>query len=141
MKNTKNMLAATFITGAVFAGFINNAVGQDGNTVRPFRVNVPEEKLLDLKRRILATQWPEKENVKDQSQGVQLATMQALAKYWTTTYDWRKVESRLNALPQFITTIDGVDIHFVHVRSKYKNALPIRAWLNLALPFHCVPFI
>ena len=78
-----------------------------------------------LKRRILATKWPEQEIVKDESQGVQLATMQALAKYWATDYDWRKVEARLNALPQFITTIDGVDIHFIHVRSKHKNALPV----------------
>lgn len=93
--------------------------------IRPFHVQVPEEKLTDLKKRILATQWPEREIVKDESQGVQLATMKALAHYWATDYDWRKVEARLNALPQFITNIDGVDIHFIHVRSKHKNALPV----------------
>jgi pimeloyl-ACP methyl ester carboxylesterase len=97
-----------------------------GEEVRPFnQVHVPEEKLADLKRRISTMQWPEKETVADQSQGVQLATMQALAKYWATDYDWRKVEAKLNVLPQFITEIDGLDIHFIHVRSKHKNALPV----------------
>jgi len=94
-------------------------------SIRPFQVHIPEEKLLDLKRRISATQWPEKEIVNDGSQGVQLATMKALAQYWATDYDWRKIEQRLNALPQFVTNIDGVDIHFIHVRSKHKNALPV----------------
>jgi hypothetical protein len=97
----------------------------DENSVRPFHFNAPEAALVDLKRRIAATRWPDKETVADASQGVQLATMQALAKYWAKDYDWRKCEAKLNALPQFITTIDGVDIHFIHVRSKNANALPI----------------
>jgi pimeloyl-ACP methyl ester carboxylesterase len=125
MKKSKSMIADTIITGAVIAASGLGARAQTTNVIRPFHVNVPGEKLADLKRRILGTQWPEKENVKDASQGVQLATMKALAKYWATEYDWRKVEAKLNALPQFITTIDGVDIHFIHVRSKEKNALPI----------------
>src|SRR5215475_297484 len=95
------------------------------DAIRPFRINIPEAKLVDLRRRIAATQWPEKETVEDQSQGVQLATIQKLAHYWATQYDWRKVEARLNALPQFITGIDGLDIHFIHVRSKHENALPL----------------
>jgi pimeloyl-ACP methyl ester carboxylesterase len=93
--------------------------------IRPFHINVPEEQLADLRRRIKATRWPEKELVPDATQGVQLATVQALAKYWATDYDWRKVEARLNALPQFVTNIDGLDIHFIHVRSKNPNALPV----------------
>ena len=93
--------------------------------MRPFRVSIPEEALVDLRRRIAATQWPDKETVADHSQGVPLATMQELARYWATEYDWRKAEARLNALPQFITEIDGLDIHFIHVRSKHKNALPL----------------
>ena len=94
-------------------------------TIRPFKVNVPDEELADLRRRILATRWPEREPVADSSQGVQLATMQKLAHYWATDYDWRKVEAKLNALPQFLTEIDGLDINFVHVRSKHENALPV----------------
>src|ERR671910_505208 len=93
--------------------------------VRPFRIDVPEEDLVDLRRRIAATQWPDKETVADESQGVQLATMQELARYWATDYDWRKCEAKLNALPQFITEIDGLDIHFIHVRSNHENALPL----------------
>jgi pimeloyl-ACP methyl ester carboxylesterase len=93
--------------------------------VRPFRIDVPEEDLGNLRRRIAATQWPEKETVADQSQGVQLATMQELARYWATDYDWRNVEEKLNALPQFITEIYGLDIHFIHVRSKHEDALPL----------------
>jgi hypothetical protein len=89
--------------------------------VRPFRINVPEEELVDLRRRILATRWPDKETIADQSQGVPLATMQALARYWATEYDWRTCEATLNALPQFITEIDGLDIHFIHVRSKHGS--------------------
>jgi len=99
--------------------------GADKDAIRPFQVSIPEEALVDLRRRILATQWPEKETVADQSQGVPLATMRELARYWATDYDWRKVESKLKALPQFITNIDGLDIHFIHVRSKEKNALPL----------------
>ncbi len=93
--------------------------------VRPFSIDVPEEALVELRRRIEGTQWPEKETVADESQGVPLATMQELARYWATDYDWRKVEARLNALPQFITEIDGLDIHFIHVRSEHENALPL----------------
>ena len=99
------------------------ATGDD--TVRPFSAHFPDADLADLRRRIVATRWPEKETVSDVTQGVQLATMQKLAHYWATDYDWRKVEARLNALPQFITTIDGLDIHFIHVRSKHANALPV----------------
>ena len=97
----------------------------EATAIRPFQVSVPEAELTELRRRINATTWPEKEPVTDFSQGVQLATMQKLARYWATEYDWRKVEARLNALPQFITEIDGLDIHFIHVRSKHENALPL----------------
>ena len=97
----------------------------DKTAIRPFHVNVPEAELTELRRRINATKWPERETVTDASQGVQLATIQALARYWATDYDWRKIEAKLNALPQFITEIDGLDIHFIHVRSKHENALPL----------------
>ena len=97
----------------------------DTTAIRPFRVEVPEEELADLRRRITATKFPERETVNDASQGVQLATMQALARYWATEYDWRKCEARLNAVPQFLTEIDGLDIHFIHVRSRHDNALPL----------------
>jgi pimeloyl-ACP methyl ester carboxylesterase len=100
-----------------------NAAGKDA--IRPFHVEFPDEALADMKRRIVAMRWPPKELVADQSQGVQLATLQKLARAWATDYDWRKAEAKLNALPNFITTIDGVDIHFIHVRSKQPNALPI----------------
>ena len=95
----------------------------DKNAIRPFHVNIPEAELTELRRRINATKWPERETVTDASQGVQLATTQALARYWATDYDWRKIEAKMNALPQFITEIDGLDIHFIHVRSKHENAL------------------
>jgi pimeloyl-ACP methyl ester carboxylesterase len=97
----------------------------DTNTIRSFHVNVPEAELTELRRRINATKWPDRETVADATQGVQLATIQALARHWGTEYDWRKCEARLNALPQFITEIDGLDIHFIHVRSKHENALPL----------------
>jgi pimeloyl-ACP methyl ester carboxylesterase len=93
--------------------------------IRPFQVEIPEEELAELRRRIKATRWPSKELVADRSQGVQLATLQALARYWTTEYDWRKCEARLNALPQFTTQIDGVDVHFIHVKSAHEDALPL----------------
>jgi hypothetical protein len=93
--------------------------------IRPFHVNFSDEQLADLRWRVAATKWPERELVSDATQGVQLATMQKLAHYWATDYDWRKVEARLNALPQFVTTIDGLDIHFIHVRSKNPHALPV----------------
>ena len=93
--------------------------------IRPFTINIPEEALDNLRQRILDTRWPSNELVEDRSQGVQLATLQALASYWTTDYDWRTVEAKLNALPQFVTEIDGLDIHFIHVRSRHENALPL----------------
>ena len=97
----------------------------DAPGIQPFRVNVPDEELAAMRRRITATRWPTKELVPDRSQGVQLATMQELARYWTSEYDWRKCEARLNALPQFTTEIDGVEIHFIHVESRHENALPL----------------
>jgi pimeloyl-ACP methyl ester carboxylesterase len=102
-----------------------NELSVDNTAIRPFTFTAPEADLVELRRRITATVWPERETVSDGSQGVQLATIQALAKYWATDYDWRKVEAKLNALPQFITEIDGLDIHFIHVRSKHANALPV----------------
>ena len=93
--------------------------------IRPFQVSVPDEDLADLRRRIDAYRWPEREPVDDDSQGVQLATMEELARYWATEHEWRKVEARLNALPQFMTEIDGLDIHFIHVRSPQPDALPL----------------
>jgi pimeloyl-ACP methyl ester carboxylesterase len=97
----------------------------EGTSVRPFAVHFPQDSLDSLRRRIAGTQWPERETVADQSQGVPLATMQELARYWATKYDWRRVEAKLNALPQFMTEIDGLDIHFIHVRSQHPNALPL----------------
>ena len=93
--------------------------------IRPFLVNIPDEALEDLRRRIADTNWPEKETVADQSQGVPLAMIQKLARYWMTDYDWRTVEANLNALPQFITEIDGLDIHYIHVRSQHEDAMPL----------------
>jgi Epoxide hydrolase N terminus len=101
------------------------ATAVEGDAIRSFRINIPEEQLVDLRRRIAATRWPDKETVADESQGAQLAKLQQLVRYWGSGYDWRKAEARLNALPQFITTIDGVDIHFIHVRSRHPNVLPI----------------
>jgi len=94
-------------------------------SIRPFKVEVPQAALDDLRRRIAATRWPDKETVADRSQGAQLAKLQELVRYWGSTYDWRKAEAKLNAFPQFVTTIDGVDIHFIHVRSRHRNALPL----------------
>lgn len=101
------------------------AVVADRTSIRPFHYKASEADLADLRRRIKATRWPERETVKDDTQGVQLATTRKLAEYWATDYDWRKIEAKLNALPQFITEIDGLDIHFIHVRSKHPNALPV----------------
>jgi len=95
------------------------------SSIRPFKVSIPEEALTEMRRRIAATQWPEKETVQDESQGVPLATMRELAQYWSTDYDWRKAEAKLNALPQFVTNIDGLDIHFIHARSKHPGAMPL----------------
>jgi len=110
-------------TGATTAAQAGGATGD--TSVRPFQVNIPDEAIEDLRRRIAATRWPSRELVADRSQGVQLATVQELARYWTSDYDWRKCEARLNALPQFTTEIDGVEIHFIHVRSRHENALPL----------------
>jgi pimeloyl-ACP methyl ester carboxylesterase len=101
------------------------APAAESDAIRPFRINVPEADLVDLRRRVLMTRWPDRETVADQSQGVQLARLQELVRYWGTDYDWRKIEAKLNALPQFVTTIDGADIHFIHVRSGLPNALPV----------------
>ncbi len=98
---------------------------ETASDIRPFQVDIPEQALDDLRRRIAATQWPEKETVADESQGVPLAMIQQLARYWATDYDWRACEARLNALPQFITELDGLDIHFLHVRSQHEDALPL----------------
>jgi Epoxide hydrolase N terminus len=111
-------------TNAQAAGAAATAPADD-KSIRPFQFHAPDEALADLRRRIAATKWQERETVTDASQGVQLATMRELARCWQTDYDWRKVEARLNALPQFMTNIDGVDIHFIHVRSKHPNALPV----------------
>ena len=102
-----------------------SSTAETASGIHPFHVDIPEEKLTDLHRRIAATNWPEKETVADASQGVPLATMQELARYWATDYDWRKCEAQLNTLPQFMTEIDGLDIHFIHVRSKHEDALPL----------------
>ena len=109
---------------AVLAGQCVPASATDA-AIRPFQVHVPEAALVDLRRRIADTRWPDKETVTDRSQGNQLGKLQEIVRYWGTDYDWRKVEARLNALPMFMTEIDGVDIHFIHVRSRYENALPL----------------
>jgi hypothetical protein len=104
---------------------VTTAGSVGATAVRPFRVEVPEAEVAELRRRIAATRWPSNELVNDRSQGVQSATIQAIARYWTSEYDWRKGEARLNALPQFTTEIDGVEIHFIHVKSRHENALPL----------------
>src|SRR4029450_228388 len=104
---------------------VMSSAAETAINIRPFEVKIPEEELAELRRRIEATRWPSKELVADRSQGVQLATLQELARYWTTDYDWRKAEAKLNALPQFMTEIDGVGIHFIHVKSRHENALPL----------------
>jgi pimeloyl-ACP methyl ester carboxylesterase len=114
-----------------------SAVAED-KSIRPFHINVPEEQLVDLRKRIAATRWPDKETINDESQGIRLAEMQALVRYWGTDYDWRKGEAKLNALPEFVTTIDGVDIQFIHVRSRESNALPLiltHGWPGSPLEF------
>ena len=103
----------------------STAAPASSDAIRPFRINFPDSALVDLRQRIEDTRWPDKETVTDASQGVPLALMQKLARYWATEYDWRKIEARLKALPNFITEIDGLDIHFIHVRSKHKGALPL----------------
>jgi pimeloyl-ACP methyl ester carboxylesterase len=132
MKKTKKILAGTMLTVAlVLQGIIANAQGvssvaiKPGETIRPFRVNISNASLKDLRKRVQETRWPDQETVADQSQGAKLSRLQGLVQYWGKSYDWKKAEAKLNAYPQFITTIDGVDIHFIHVRSKESNALPI----------------
>jgi pimeloyl-ACP methyl ester carboxylesterase len=121
-----SLLAAATALGIVaFAGQGTSASAASDATIRPFQVHVPEAVLVDLRARIAATRWPDRETVNDQSQGIQLAKLQELVRYWGTGYDWRKAEAKLNALPQFVTNIDGLDIHFIHVRSKHPNALPV----------------
>jgi pimeloyl-ACP methyl ester carboxylesterase len=119
------VLAASAAAGAAGVLPTQASAAADANAIRPFRIETPKEALVDLNRRIVATRWPEKETVADQSQGVQLATIQKLARYWATEYDWHKCEAKLKAHPNFITEIDGLDIHFIHVRSKHENALPL----------------
>src|SRR5436190_7089909 len=121
----RELLAATVAAGAASLLSAKLSLAAEDASIRPFHISVPEEQLVDLRRRIAATRWPEKETVTDASQGVQLATTEKLARYWASEHDWRKVEARLNALPQFITGIDGLDIHFIHVRSKHEKALPL----------------
>ena len=120
-------LVTTSIAAAGAASILSTklATAAGDDAIRPFRVNISEEQLVDLRRRLNATRWPDRETIADQSQGVPLARLQELVRYWGADYDWRKFETRLNALPQFVTTIDGVDIHFIHVRSRHPNALPV----------------
>src|SRR3712207_5330850 len=121
----RSVLASSAAVGAVGLLRGQSVAASEGNINRSFSFEIQEEALLDLRRRITATRWPDRETVTDQSQGVQLATMRELARYCATDYDWRKCEAKLNALPQFITEIDGLDIHFIHVRSKHEDALPL----------------
>ena len=122
--NRRDVLA-TSVAAAAIGLLPGQLAAADDSTIRPFKINVSEQVIVDLRRRLAATRWPDKETVTDQSQGVQLAKLQEHVGYWGIGYDWRKVEARLNALPQFMTTIDGVDIHFIHVRSRHQNALPL----------------
>jgi pimeloyl-ACP methyl ester carboxylesterase len=121
----RSVLAGSAALGAIGLLDIVPVAASDDETIRPFRVNIPEEQLAKLRRRIAATEWPDRETVNDRSQGIQLSKLQELVRYWGTEYDWRKGEAKLNALPQFITRIDGLDIHFIHVRSRHPNALPL----------------
>src|SRR6201999_3395679 len=129
----RRRLLTTATMGVVAAGAANILPGRahaattpaPGDAIRPFHIDIPQADLVDLRRRLAAVRWPDKETVTDDSQGVPRATMQELVKHWQSGYDWRKVEARLNALPQFITEIDGVDIHFIHVRSRDDHALPM----------------
>ncbi|MFL5184487.1 MAG: epoxide hydrolase family protein [Microvirga sp.] len=125
LPNQPDLQAASAAAAALSMIPADTAKAAEGDAIRPFRVDIPEADLVDLRRRIAATRWPERETVADDTQGVQLATIQKLAQYWATEHDWRKVEAKLNAYPQFMTEIDGLDIHFIHVRSKHENALPL----------------
>jgi pimeloyl-ACP methyl ester carboxylesterase len=122
---TSLALAAAAIPGVAGDSSRSSTSVEDKTAIRSFHFRAPEAELTELRRRIKATKWPERETVADASQGVQLATMEKLARYWATEYDWRKIEAKLNAVPNFITEIDGLDIHFIHVRSKHANALPL----------------
>jgi len=119
------VLATAAAAGVVSLLPAHPAAADEGDAIRPFSVHIPEAELVDLRRRIAATRWPDRETVDDRSQGVQLAKMQELVRHWGTAYDWRKAEAKLNALPQFVTEIDGLDIHFIHVRSRHRDALPL----------------
>ena len=121
----RDLVAISAAVGAVSLLSAHTAVAAESNAIRPFRIDLPEAELIDLRRRIAATRWPDRETVNDQSQGIQLAKLQGLVRYWGTDYDWRKAEAKLNILPQFMTTIDDVDIHFIHVRSRHPNAMPL----------------
>ena len=122
----KYSTAATIVVNLLSWALISAPLrGQSVTNIRPFKVNIPEEALVDLRRRIAATRWPDKETVPDQSQGAQLAKLQELVRYWGTGYDWRKAEAKLNSYQQFVTNIDGLDIQFIHVKSKEKNAMPL----------------
>ena len=135
MTGSSSLITVAVLTGALVIGISGGAHAADTvaspntptaeDSIRPFKVQVPQAALDDLRRRIAATRWPDRETAPDPSQGVQLQGLQALARYWGTDYDWRKLEAKLNALSQFVTTIDGVDVHFIHVRSKHQNALPV----------------
>lgn len=141
------LVAAANIANAGSAGDVRTSIAsaasvqpatRDDESIRPFRIHVPEAQLVDLRARIAATRWPDKETVGDQSQGIELAKVQALVRYWGDGYDWRKAEAKLNALPEFVTTIDGVDIQFIHVRSRHPNALPLlltHGWPGSPLEF------
>ena len=122
VQTSRNVIAEDSLSNSLPA---KPPAATEDKTIRPFRVKVPEEALVDLRRRLAATRWPDQETVADRSQGAQLATMKELVRYWQTGYDWRKAEAKLNALPQFVTMIDGVDIHFIHVSSRHKSALPV----------------
>jgi pimeloyl-ACP methyl ester carboxylesterase len=121
----RTLLAALAVALAISVLAVQPVSAAGETSIRPFQVHVPEAAVVELRKRIAGTRWPDKETVADQSQGAQLAKLQELVRYWGSSYDWRKAEARLNALPQFMTTIDGVDIHFIHVRSRHKNALPL----------------
>lgn len=134
----RSFLAASAAAGALSVLPATARATADSKAVRPFRVDIPDEAIVDLHQRLATTRWPLRETVMDQSQGVQLAKLQDLFRYWATKYDWRKVETRLNALPMFITEIDGLDIHFVHVRSRHENAMPMimtHGWPGSILEF------
>ena len=132
MKKSNSILATTMVASALaMQGTVSNAQGGysvdllPDEAIRPFKINIPQEEIDELKRRINSARWPQKETVSDQSQGTQLKTIQELARYWANEYDWRKIESKINSYPHFMTKIDGLDFHFIHVRSKHKNAMPV----------------